>query len=106
VSCAVLANELGEAADERSLSRLVARHRRQDLFCLDELGNVQLDVRGAERCSRSSPGGRTRHRVATASNLPFSEWSQVIGDHRLVAAIVNWLTFNAHIIETGTESFQ
>ena len=24
---------------------------RQDPFCLDELGNVQLDVRGAERCS-------------------------------------------------------
>ena len=44
--------------------------------------------------------------VATASNLPFSEWGQVIGDPRLVAAIVDPLTFNAHIIETGTESFR
>ena len=44
--------------------------------------------------------------VATASNLPFSEWGQVIGDPRLVAAIVDRLTFNAHIIETGTESFR
>jgi len=30
----------------------------------------------------------------------------VIGDPRLVAAIVDRLTFNAHIIETGTESFR
>ena len=39
-------------------------------------------------------------------NLPFSEWGQVIGDHRLVAAIVDRLTFNAHIIETRTDSFR
>jgi len=44
--------------------------------------------------------------VATASNLPFSEGGQVIGDPRLVAAIVDRLTFNGHIIETGTESFR
>ena len=42
----------------------------------------------------------------TASNLPFSEWRQVIGDPRLVAAIVDRPTFNAHIIETGTDSFR
>ena len=39
-------------------------------------------------------------------NLPFSEWGQVISDARLVAAIVDRLTFNAHIIETGTESYR
>lgn len=31
---------------------------------------------------------------------------QVIGDPRLVAAIVDRLTSNAHIIETGAESFR
>ena len=44
--------------------------------------------------------------VALASNLPFSEWGQVVPDPRLVAAIVDRVTFNAHIIETGTESFR
>jgi DNA replication protein DnaC len=44
--------------------------------------------------------------VATASNLPFSEWGQVIPDPRLVAAIVDRLTFRAHIIETGTDSYR
>ena len=47
-TCAQLVNELVEAADERRLSRLVARYGRLDLLCLDELGYVQLDARGAE----------------------------------------------------------
>ena len=34
------------------------------------------------------------------------EWGQIIPDPRLVAAIVDRLTFNAHIIETGTESYR
>jgi len=44
--------------------------------------------------------------IATASNLPFSEWGTVISDPRLVAAIVDRLTFHAHIIETGTGSYR
>lgn len=46
ITAAQLANELAEAADERRLSRIVARYGRLDLLCLDELGYVQLDARG------------------------------------------------------------
>jgi DNA replication protein DnaC len=45
---AALVNELAEAADERTLSRVVARYGRLDLLCLDELAYVHLDPRGAE----------------------------------------------------------
>ena len=45
ITAAQLANELAEAADERRLSRIVARYGRLDLLCLDELGYVQLDTR-------------------------------------------------------------
>jgi hypothetical protein len=34
------------------------------------------------------------------------EWGSVVGDPRLVAAIVDRVTFNAHIIETGTDSYR
>jgi DNA replication protein DnaC len=44
--------------------------------------------------------------VAIGSNLPFSEWGQVVSDPRLVAAIVDRVTFNSHIIETGTQSYR
>jgi DNA replication protein DnaC len=94
VTCAQLVNELCEAAGEKRLSKLIARYGRVDLLLLDELGYVIL----TEREERSS--------VATASNLPFSEWGKVINDARLVAAIIDRLTFNAHIIETGTDSYR
>jgi DNA replication protein DnaC len=106
VTCAGLVNELAEAADERRLSRVVARYGRVDLLCLDELGYVQLDTRGAELLFQILTEREERASVATASNLPFSEWGRVISDPRPVAAIVDRLTFNAHIIETGTESFR
>src|ERR1700759_4268723 len=48
VTAAQLVNELVEAADERRLSRIVARYGRLELLCLDEVGYVQLDHRGAE----------------------------------------------------------
>ena len=79
---------------------------RLDLLCLDELGYVQLDARGAELMFQILTEREEKASVATASNLPFSEWGQDIGDPRLVAAIVDRLTFNAHIIETGTDSFR
>ena len=106
ITAAQLVNELAEAADERRLSRLVARYGRLDLLCLDELGYVQLDARGAELLFQILTEREEKASVAVASNLPFSEWGSIIPEPRLVAAIVDRLTFNAHIIETGTESYR
>jgi DNA replication protein DnaC len=47
-----------------------------------------------------------RSSIAIASNSAFSEWSRTFTDPRLCAAIVDRLTFDASIIETGTESFR
>ena len=105
-TAAQLVNELAEAADDRRLSRIVARYGRLDLLCLDELGYVQLDARGSELLFQILTEREERGSVAVASNLPFSEWGQVIPDPRLVAAIIDRVTFNAHIIETGTDSYR
>jgi DNA replication protein DnaC len=103
---AQLVNELVEAADERVLSRVVARYGRLDLLCLDELGYVQIDPRGAELLFQIITEREERASVAIATNLPFSEWGSVFPDPRLVAAIVDRVTFNAHILETGTQSYR
>jgi DNA replication protein DnaC len=44
--------------------------------------------------------------VAIASNESFSGWTKTFTDPRLCAAIVDRLTFNAAIIETGTQSYR
>jgi DNA replication protein DnaC len=47
-----LVNELVEAADDKQLSRTIARYGRVDLLCLDELGYMELDRRAPSCCSR------------------------------------------------------
>jgi DNA replication protein DnaC len=103
---AALVNELAEAADERTLSRVVARYGRLDLLCLDELAYVHLDPRGAELLFQILTEREERASVAVATNAPFSEWGQTFTDSRLAAAVVDRLTFRAHIIETGSESYR
>ncbi len=105
-TCAQLVNELVEAADERRLARLVARYGRLDLLLIDELGYVQLDSRGAELLFQVLTEREEKASVGLASNLSFSEWGQIITDARLVAAVIDRVTFNAHILETGTESYR
>ncbi len=84
----------------------MARCSRIDPLLLDEVGYVQLDARGAELLFQILTDREEKPSIALASNLPFSEWGQVITDPRLVAAIVDRITFNAHIIETGTNSYR
>jgi DNA replication protein DnaC len=106
ITTAALVNELVEAADDRQLSRVVGRYARLDLLLLDELGYVQIDTRGAELLFQIITEREERASIAVATNLPFSEWGSVVADPRLVAAIVDRITFNAHILETGTASYR
>ena len=106
VTTAGLVNELVEAADDKELSRVVGRYARLDLLCLDELGYVHLDPRGAELLFQIITAREERASIACASNAPFSEWGSTFTDPRLAAAVVDRLTFNAHIIQTGSASYR
>ncbi len=106
VTTAALVNELVEAADERVLSKTIARYGRVDLLCCDELGYLQLDRRGAELLFQVFTEREERASVAIAANAPFSEWVRTFTDPRLAAAIIDRLTFDAHIIQTGTTSYR
>jgi DNA replication protein DnaC len=43
--------------------------------------------------------------VIVTTNLPFSEWPQVIPNPRLCKALIDRLTDRAHIITTGADSY-
>ncbi len=101
-----LVNELVEAADDRQLAKTIARYGRVDLLCIDELGYMELDRRGAELLFQVLTEREETNSVAIASNESFSGWTKTFTDPRLCAAIVDRLTFGGHIIETGTQSYR
>ena len=101
-----LANELVEAADDKQLTKTIARYGRVDLLCIDELGYMELDRRGAELLFQVLTEREEKASVAIASNESFSGWTKTFTEPRLCAAIVDRLTFNGTIIETGTQSYR
>jgi DNA replication protein DnaC len=61
-------NELAEAADDRQLTNTINRHGRVDLLCVDELGYMELDRRGAELRFQVLTEREEKASVAIASN--------------------------------------
>ncbi|GAA4966909.1 hypothetical protein GCM10023334_088260 [Nonomuraea thailandensis] len=106
VLAARLVNELVEAADELVLNKTIARYGRVDLLCIDELGCLELDKRGADLLFHVLTDREETASVAIASNESFGGWTETFTDPRLCAAIVDRLTCNATIIETGTDSYR
>lgn len=66
-----LVNKLVEAADEKQLTKTIARHGRVDLLCIDELGHMELDRRGTELPFQVLPEREKKNSVASASNESF-----------------------------------
>ncbi len=106
VLAAKLVNELVEAADDKQLTKTIARYGRVDLLCIDELGYMELDRRGAELLFQVLTEREEKNSMAIASNENFSGWTKTFTDPRLWAAIVDRLTFGGNIIETGTDSYR
>jgi len=83
VLAAKLVHELVEAADERQLSRTIARYGGVERLCLDELGYMELDKRGAELLFQVLTEREEKTAVAIASNDSFSGWTKTFTDPRL-----------------------
>ena len=105
-TAAALINELVEAKHQLQLGRVLARWARYDLVVLDEVGYVPLAEVGAELLFQVIAERAEKAAVIVTTNLPFSEWTQVVPNSRLCKALVDRITDRAHIIETGTASFR
>jgi DNA replication protein DnaC len=105
-TAAALVNELVEAKHQLQLRRVMARWSRYDLIAIDEVGYVPLAEVGAEFLFQVIAERAERTAVIVTTNLPFSEWTQVIPNARLCKALLDRITDRAHILETGTESYR
>jgi len=105
-TAAGLVNELVEAKHQLQLRRVMARWSRCELLAIDEVGYVPLADLGAEFLFQVIAERAEKAAVIMTTNLPFSEWTQVIPNARLCKALLDQVTDQAHIIETGADSYR
>jgi len=106
VTATALVTELLEARESRALARLQRQLERLDLLILDELGYVPFSKTGAELLFDVVSRAYERTSLIVTSNLPFENWTEVLGSERLTGAMLDRLTHRVHILEANGESYR
>ena len=101
-----LITTLLEAKEERQLLRTRGQLAKLDLLILDELGYVPASKAGAELLFDVIATAYERNSVLVTTNLPFENWTEVLGNERLTGAALDRLTHRCHILETKGESYR
>jgi DNA replication protein DnaC len=101
-----LITTLREADQERQLLRLRSHLAKLDLLILDEFGYVPASKAGAELLFDVIATAYERTSVILTTNLPFENWTEVLGNERLTGAALDRLTHRCHILETSGESYR
>ena len=97
---------LQEAKEERQLLRLRQQPAKLDLLILDELGYVPASKAGAELLFDVIATAYERNSLIVTTNLPFENWTEVLGSERLTGAALDRLTHRCQILETTGESYR
>jgi len=105
-NAASLSTELTEARDAYALGRLEKRIQRADLLILDEMGYVSFDRHQSELLFKVVADRSERGSIIVTTNLPFSEWTTLFENTAMVAAMVDRLTFQSHILDMNGKSYR
>ena len=95
-----------EARDDKQLLKFRSQLAKLDLVILDELGYVPASKAGAELLFDVIGTAYERHSLIVTTNLPFENWTEVLGSERLTGAALDRLTHRCHILETKGESYR
>lgn len=101
-----LVTQLLEQRETGKLQRLQKQIERYDLLVLDELGYVPFSKAGAELLFEVVSRAYERHSLIVTTNLPFEEWTEVLGTERLTGALLDRLTHRVHILEANGDSYR
>jgi DNA replication protein DnaC len=106
ITAAQLVHQLREARDEKRLLRLQRELQAPKLLIVDELGYVPLSSTGAELMFEVFSQRHERSSTIVTSNLPFEEWTSVLGSERLTGALLDRLTHHVHILSMNGDSYR
>ena len=103
--CALVTHLL-ELREQRELKQFQTQMDKHDLIILDELGYVPFSKEGAELLFETVSRAYERTSLIVTTNLPFEQWTEVMGSERLTGAMLDRITHRVHIIEANGESYR
>jgi DNA replication protein DnaC len=103
---ASLITRLMEARDDKMLLRLRKQISRKHLVIVDEFGYVPFSKTGSELLFEFFSERYERGSIMVTTNLPFDQWTEVLGSERLTGALLDRLTYRVHILEMNGESYR
>ena len=101
-----LVTQLLEQRDTKMLQRLHKQLERLDVIVLDELGYVPFSKAGAELLFDVVSRAYERTSLIVTTNLPFEQWTEVLGSERLTGALLDRLTHRVHILAANGQSYR
>jgi DNA replication protein DnaC len=101
-----LITQLLEAREDRQLLRVKKSLSLLDVLVLDELGYIPASKAGSELFFDIISQAYERTSVIVTTNLPFEQWTEVLGSARLTGAVLDRLTHRCHILEASGESYR
>lgn len=106
VTATGLVTQLLEHREDRQLERFLKQLERMHLLAIDELGYVPFSKSGAELLFEVVSRAYERTSLIVTTNLPFEQWTEVLGSERLTGALLDRLTHRVHILEANGESYR
>ena len=93
-------------AHDKQLLRFQKKLATYKLLIIDELGFVPLSKTGAELLFEVFSQRYERGSTLVTTNLPFDEWTEVLGSERLTGALLDRLTHHVNILEMNGDSYR
>lgn len=94
------------ARADKALLRFKKQPARKNLIIADEFGYAPFSKTGAELLSEFSAERYESGSVIVTTNLPFDQWTEVLGRERLPGALLDRLSHRVHILEMNGESYR
>jgi DNA replication protein DnaC len=101
-----LLDQLVEARDNRELRQQMRLFERCDLLILDEFGYQKLSAAQASMLFQLFAVRHERKSTYVTTNLEFSKWVDVIGDHLLTAALVDRFAHKSILLNMNGPSYR
>lgn len=101
-TAANLVAELAEAAQASKLLRVEKSLRKIDLLIIDELSYLTFNRFKSEMLFQIISERSEKASVIITTNLGFSDWTQLFENEMMLSALIDRVTFHAHILDMNT----